>query len=148
MNSDFSDLLRILNEKRVRYLVVGGYAVIRYTEPRYTKDLDLLIECSEENAAKVIEGLKEFGAPTARVTAADLTVPGVFYQIGTAPNRVDIITRIAGVDFEAAYERREEVVLDKQIVPFISRDDLINAKLAAGRPQDLVDAGALARTRK
>jgi len=148
MNSDFKDLLRLFCAKGVKFLVVGGYAVMNYTEPRYTKDLDILVGCDAGNARAVIEALREFGAPLKDLTESDLTTPGIFYQIGVAPNRVDIITSIAGVQFGEAFVRRSIVKIDGIDVPFISADDLIHAKLAAGRPQDLVDAGAVAKRRK
>ena len=145
MNSDFKDLLRILNEGACRYLVVGGYAVIRYTEPRYTKDIDILIDCTPENAQLVIKALRVFGAPLHDLTVSDLHTPGIFFQIGIAPNRIDIITQIPGVDFAQAFERRAVVDIEGVLIPFISREDLIASKLASGRPQDLVDAGSLAK---
>jgi len=148
MNSDFKDLLKSFLNFQVRFLVVGGVAVIKYTEPRYTKDLDLLIDNSLENAMKVVSALAEFGAPMSGIQAADFTTSDGFYQIGMPPNRVDIINRIPGVVFSEAYQRKELVKIAEMEVPFISRQDLISAKLAAGRPQDLVDAGALAKQKK
>jgi len=148
MNSDFKDLLRAFNARGVRYLVVGGYAVIKYTEPRYTKDLDLLISREGDNPQRIMQALRDFGAPLTNVTAEDFSKEGVFYQIGVAPNRIDIITSASGLDFEAAYARREDSSIGDFSVPFIAREDLIDAKLAAGRPQDLVDAGALAKGKK
>lgn len=137
---DFKDLLNILARYRARYLVVGGYAVMRYTEPRFTKDLDLWVSASEENASAVFRALKEFGAPLAGLAAHDFTEQGYFYQMGKAPFRLDIMMSIPGVEFEAAWERREEALVDGVTVPFISRADLIRAKEASARPQDLVDA--------
>jgi hypothetical protein len=127
-------------------LVIGGVAVIRYTEPRYTIDLDLLIENSPENAEKIVQALADFGAPLADISAQDFTTKDGFYQIGIAPNRVDVINEIPGVKFVEAYQRKELVKVADLEIPFISRQDLISAKLAAGRPQDLVDEGALAKS--
>ena len=148
MNSDFKDLLKSFLNFQVKFLVVGGVAVIRYTEPRYTKDLDLLIENSIDNSKRIVEALKEFGAPLASIQAEDFTTSDGFYQLGVAPNRIDIINQIPGVVFSEAYERREIVKIAGMEISFISRQDLISAKLAAGRPQDLVDAGALAKGKK
>jgi hypothetical protein len=145
MNSDFRDLLRLLAEKEAKFLVIGGYAVIHYAEPRYTKDLDLLIGTESENAQKVFEALREFGAPLDAVTPIDFCTPEVFFQIGLPPNRIDMIVTAPGVDFEAAYSRRGTMTIGEMQVPVISRDDLIRAKLMCGRPQDLVDAGLLAK---
>jgi predicted nucleotidyltransferase len=148
MNSDFKDLLRLLSEKKAEFLVIGGYAVIHYAEPRYTKDLDLLIGTDAENAEKVLEALREFGAPVNTITPRDLCTPEVFFQIGVPPNRIDMIVTVPGVEFKAAYARRGSMAIGDMQVPVISRDDLIRAKLMAGRPQDLVDAGLLARAGK
>ena len=145
INSDFKDLLRELNAAGVRYLIVGGYAVMVHTEPRYTKDLDLWIEPVESNADKLFVALAQFGAPTADVRPSDFTEAEVFFQIGLPPNRIDMIVTVPGVDFELAYARRGTMSIGQMQVPVISRDDLIRAKLMAGRPQDLVDAGLLAR---
>lgn len=137
---DFKDLLNILEKHKVRYLVVGGYAVMKYTEPRFTKDLDLWISTDEENSKAVFSALKEFGAPLKGLTPHDFTERGYFYQMGNPPFRLDIMMSIPGVEFETAWEHREEVLLEGFIVPFISRVDLIRAKDAGGRAQDLLDA--------
>lgn len=143
VNFDFSDLLRIMNGNGVRYLVVGGYAVLQYTEPRFTKDLDLVIATDAENAAAVYKALKEFGAPLAGLTKNDFTDEGSFYQMGNPPVRVDILMGIPGIRFEDAWPRRNLVDFDDLTVPFMSREDLIASKKAAGRPQDLIDAEQL-----
>ncbi len=143
VNSDFSDLLRIFNARNVRYLVVGGYAVIQHAEPRFTKDLDLWVSTDSKNAKQVFAGLKEFGAPLAGLTEKDFAEPGYFYQMGRPPVRVDILMGIPGVEFEAAWEHREIIVFDDLPVSFIGKTDLIKAKRASGRPQDLLDAQSL-----
>lgn len=145
VNSDFSELLKIFNDNSVRYLVVGGYAVIQYAEPRYTKDLDLWIHANQDNAANVFRALQLFGAPLAGMSAADFAEEGYFYQMGMPPVRVDILMSIPGVTFKEAWERRRVVSFDDLPVTFIGHDDLIEAKLASGRPQDLIDADALQR---
>lgn len=147
MNSDFKDLLRNLVECGAEFMIIGGYAVIRYTEPRYTKDLDLLISPTSENANKIYGALKKFGAPLFDLTPSDLTVDGNFFQIGLPPNRVDIIVAVPGVNFDEAFKRAERIIIDNLSIPIMSLDDLVQAKLAAGRPQDLVDAGALTRAK-
>ncbi len=137
---DFKDLLSILEKHKVRYLVVGGYAVMKYTEPRFTKDLDLWISTDEENSKAVFSALKEFGAPLKGLTPHDFTERGYFYQMGNPPFRLDIMMSIPGVEFETAWVHREEVLLEGLTIPFISRADLIRAKDAGGRAQDLLDA--------
>jgi len=145
VNSDFSDLLRLFNTNRVRYLVIGGYALIQYAEPRYTKDLDVWISADALNAGAVFAALREFGAPLAGLSKADFATEGYFYQMGVPPMRVDILMGIPGLQFEDAWTRRVVVTFDDLAVSFISRQDLIAAKRASGRPQDLLDAEALER---
>ena len=140
VNSDFSDLLKLFNDKKVKYLVIGGYAFIQYAEPRYTKDLDLWISTDVTNAASVYAALKEFGAPLAGMSEDDFLQDGYFYQMGVPPMRVDILMGIPGLEFKGSWERRLEADFDGLLVSFISKEDLIAAKRASGRTQDLIDA--------
>ena len=96
VNSDFTDLLRLFNDNSVKYLVIGGYAIIQYAEPRFTKDLDLWISTDTTNAAAVYKALKSFGAPLAGMTEADFAEDGYFYQMGVPPIRVDLMMGIPG----------------------------------------------------
>lgn len=143
VNSDFSDLLRIFNDNHVRYLVIGGYAVIQYAEPRFTKDLDVWISTDAANAASVYKALKEFGAPLTGLMANDFSEEGYFFQMGVPPVRVDVLMGIPGTNFEECWKRRVVVDFDGLKVNFISKQDLIAAKRASGRPQDLLDADSL-----
>jgi hypothetical protein len=118
---------------------VGGYAVMKYSEPRFTKDLDLLIATDKDNADSVYSALKEFGAPLANLTSDDFTRNDYFYQMGRPPLRVDIMMSIPGIGFEEAWANREMVELDDLRLPFISRSDLIRAKEDSGRLQDKID---------
>ena len=145
VNSDFSDLLQLLNDNTVRYLVVGGYAFIQYGEPRLTKDLDLWIATDDDNAAAIFKSLKEFGAPLEDLTELDFSQDGYFYQMGVPPMRVDILMGIPGINFEDAWDGRIEVDFDGLSVTFISKEDLIAAKRATGRAQDIIDADALSQ---
>jgi hypothetical protein len=138
-NPDFKELLNLFEKHKIRYLVAGGYAVMKYSEPRFTKDLDLWIATDPENANSVYLALKEFGAPLANLSADDFTHKDYFYQMGRPPLRVDIMMSIPGVDFENAWKNREFVELDDFTIPFISRSDLIQAKEASGRPHDKID---------
>ena len=147
VNSDFSDLLSLFNANKVRYLVVGGYAVVQYAEPRFTQDLDLWISADPANAQDVYQSLREFGAPLVGLTPDDFAEEGYFYQMGVPPVRVDVLMGIPGVEFETAWARRMTADFDDLPVLFISREDLIAAKLASGRPQDLLDAKALTKAR-
>ena len=146
MHLDFKELLSVLNEHRVKYLVVGAYAVSIHAQPRATKDLDILIKADAANARKVFAALAAFGAPLHGLTPADFAEPGPFFRMGRAPVGVDILTEIPGVDFDAAWKRRVRDVVDPATglkANFISADDLIAAKLAAGRPQDIADVAAI-----
>lgn len=143
VNSDFSDLLRIFNANRVRYLVIGGYAVVQYAEPRFTKDLDVWISTDSENAEAVYKSLKEFGAPLTKLTVKDFSEEGYFFQMGVPPIRVDVLMGIPGTHFEECWGRRMVVDFDGLKVNFISKQDLITSKRASGRPQDLLDADSL-----
>ena len=140
MNSDFKDLLKAFNEEDVRYLVVGGYAYAEHVEPRYTKDLDVWIERTSENAGRVLTALREFGAPLQELSKDDLTAPGTFYQIGLPPNRIDIITQLEEMDFATCWERRKTVYFGELSVDYISLDDLLENKEHTARPHDLADA--------
>ncbi|NOH04568.1 MAG: hypothetical protein HND47_22680 [Chloroflexi bacterium] len=143
VNSDFSDLLRIFNDHNVRYMVVGGYVVVQYAEPRFTKDLDVLISTDIANAEAVHNALREFGAPLAGLTPKDFAEEGFFFQMGVPPVRVDILMGIPGVQFEECWNRRVNVDFDGLNVILKSKEDLIASKRAAGRPQGLIDADLL-----
>ena len=143
---DFKELLSLLEKHKVRYLVVGGYAIMKYTEPRFTKDLDLWISTDKENAKAVYTALKEFGAPLKGLTPVDFTQEGYFYQMGNPPFRLDVMMSIPGVTFEASWANREKVQVEDLVVPFISKADLIKSKEASSRPQDLLDAEELKKT--
>ncbi len=135
VNSDFSDLLKIFNDNNVHYLIIGGYAIIQYGEPRFTKDLDIWISTDHENAIAVYNSLKSFGAPLANLTEADFNQEGYFYQVGYPPIRIDILMGIPGMDFETAWKNRVEIKFDELPVSFISKADLIVVKRAL--PGDL-----------
>ena len=119
VNSDFGDLLKLFNANNVKYLVIGGYAVIQYAEPRFTKDLHLWISTDTRNAAAVYRALLAFGAPLAELTEADFAQEGYFYQMGVPPVRVDILMGVPGLEFIEAWSRRVIVEFDGLPVPFI-----------------------------
>ena len=138
-SSDFKELLKIFENYKIRYLIVGGYAVMKYSEPRFTKDLDVFIATDQENAKSVYLALKEFGAPLENLTPDDFAHKGYFYQMGRSPLRVAIMMSIPGIEFDVAWKNRQVVELENLKVFFISRSDLIRAKEASGRPQDKID---------
>jgi hypothetical protein len=142
-NPDFKDLFRIFNEENVEYLVVGAHAVIFYAEPRYTKDLDIWINSTALNAARVYRALGRFGAPLRDIQEEDFTESDLIYQIGIAPNRIDILMSIAGVNFDEAWADRTESSYDGVPIHILGKDSLIKAKKATGRPQDILDMDRL-----
>ena len=136
INSDYRDLLKTLNAAGVRYLVVGAYAVMAHTEPRYTKDLDVWVDPAEANAHAVFLALAEFGAPLQGITAWDFTQPETFYQLGVSPVRVDILTSLSGIEFAAAWERRVNVERGENQFHSAARNrgNLGRARRTPGRP--------------
>ena len=149
INRDFRDLLAALSAHDVRYLIVGGYAVTFHARPRFTKDLDVWVEPTAENAGRTWAALAAFGAPLAAhgVTATDFATPGVIYQIGVPPTRIDMLTAVQGLEFGSCWQRRVSSKFHDVDVAYLSRDDLIVNKRIVGRPQDLEDARELEKRR-
>lgn len=143
MHSDFEELLSIFNAHEIKYLIVGGHAVMLYTEPRYTKDLDLWVEPGRENGEKVFLALASFGAPLTGLSPDDFAHEGFFYQVGVPPVRVDILMSVTGLKFAEAWPNRQESMLGNQKAWFIGRADLLRNKRASGRHIDLHDAELL-----
>lgn len=142
-NPDFKDLFMAFRDAGVEYLVVGAHAVIFYATPRFTKDLDVWVNPTPSNAQRVWTALKAFGAPLTDVRVESFTDRQLIYQIGVAPNRIDILMDIAGLSFEEAWRNRVATTYAGVPIHVPSRDDLIRAKRAAGRPQDELDADRL-----
>jgi len=145
MNPDFRDLLHALSEAEARFLVVGAYALAVHGRPRATGDLDIWVEPTIDNAARVYQALVEFGAPLDDLTQSDLAAAGVVFQMGLPPRRIDILTSISGVAFSDAWPRRVTARFGDVAAPVIGRDDLLANKRASGRPKDIVDADLLER---
>ena len=146
MFDDFKELLSIFNAQSVKYLIVGGYAVSFHAQPRATKDIDLLIEPDADNAKAVYAALAKFGAPLEGLTVEDFCDRSKFFRMGHEPVMVDLLPEIDGVDFDRAWANRIESVIDLETglkAFFISGPDLVAAKLAAGRPQDIADVAAI-----
>jgi hypothetical protein len=144
MNPDFLDLLRALLDAEARFLIVGAYAVGVHGRPRATKDLDVWVEASDDNAPRVLRALTAFGAPLMGLVLDDLRTPGVGLQIGVDPGRVDVLTAISGVSFAEAWPDRIEVSFGQEVrCSVIGVEHLLRNKRAAGRPQDLADVAAL-----
>lgn len=145
-NPDFRDLFAALSAQGADFLVVGGHAVMLYTEPRYTKDLDVWVRPTSENAERVFRALADFGAPLENVKVEDFAAPGTIFQIGVAPNRVDILTSLEGIEFEQAWAARTKSTYGGVPIGVLSAEDLIVNKRAVARPQDLLDVEALTRS--
>ena len=139
LNPDYRDILSIFNEEKVEYLVIGAYALAAHGLPRATGDIDLWINRDERNADRVWRSLVKFGAPLSELEKSDFSSPGIVYQIGVAPNRIDILTSIDGVEFDDAWRQRVEVNIEGLLVFVISKAHLIANKKTVGRPQDLAD---------
>lgn len=144
MLKDQRDLLLVFNAHEVRYLVVGGYAFNFYTEPRATKDLDVWVDTSDENAARVFRALEAYGAPMSGYTVADFQDTASIFQFGVPPSRIDLLMEIDAVTFREAWETSSiGTTGDGITVRFLSLSDLIRNKLAIGRLRDLADVEAL-----
>jgi hypothetical protein len=140
LSRDFREFIELLNESSVRYLVVGGYAVAFHGHPRYTKDLDVWVELSPENANKIIAALKKFGFGSLGLKAEDFLERDQIVQLGYPPNRIDILTTLKGLKFADCYKSKVAVEIQSLRIDFIDIENLKKNKRATGRPQDLADA--------
>ena len=144
MDENLKQLLSAFNANRVKYVVIGGYAVFVHAQPRMTKDLDVFIESSPANALATYKGLAEFGAPLTKFTVEDFADGKTVGRFGVPPICFEVIQSISGVDFATVYKNSVPVVIDGEIrARYISAEDLITNKLASGRPQDLADVDAI-----
>ena len=144
LNEDYKDMLLALSGEKVKFLLVGAYALAAHGYPRATMDIDIWVMPSPQNAEAVLRALQRFGAPLHNLTREDLQKDGTIFQIGVAPRRIDIITSASGLTFDQTYERSQSVNIDGVEVYIPSIDDLICNKKASGRLKDLADAEALA----
>jgi len=143
LNSDYKDMLQVLLDSGVKFLLVGAYAMGAHGFPRATGDIDIWVEPSAENSPRVYRAMAAFGAPLHGIDETTFSTPRVVFQIGVAPRRVDIITTISGVGFEEAYEHCQLVEIEGMRIPVLSLDDLIRNKRATGRDKDRLDADRL-----
>jgi len=139
LNPDFKEFFQLLNVLDVRYLIVGGYAVAYHGYPRYTKDIDIWIWVNPENAERIVKALRDFGFESLNLKASDFLEPETIIQLGYAPNRIDLIMGLPGVDFEDCYAQRVEVEIEEVRLMFIDLESLKKSKKASGRLQDLAD---------
>jgi hypothetical protein len=143
LNEDYRDMLHALSDEKVKFLVVGAYALAAHGYPRATMDIDIWVMPSSQNADAVLRALRRFGAPLHDLTKEDLQKEGTIFQIGVAPRRIDIITAASGLQFDETYKRSLIVNIEGIEVNIPSIDDLIHNKRAVGRTRDLADAEAL-----
>ncbi|MBI2082265.1 MAG: hypothetical protein HYT76_01725 [Deltaproteobacteria bacterium] len=148
INKDFEELFHHLNTAGAEYIVVGAYAVIYHTEPRYTKDIDIWINPDPRNAVKVYEALKKFGAPLRDLTPQDLSNPKMVYQVGIEPNRIDILMGIGTLPFKEAWKKRCEDHYGSEKIFVLGLGETIRAKKEAGRPHDERDLEILEQAKK
>ena len=144
MNQDFVDLLRAFIAHDVRFLIVGAYALAVHGRPRATGDLDVWVEPTPDNAARVISALSDFGAPLVEVGSDDFSRPGIVFQIGLPPRRIDILTTLSGLTFAEAWPSRVRAPFGSVEVDYLGRDDFIRNKRHIGRAKDLADIEGLA----
>ena len=145
MNRHFVEMLSALSDAGADYLIIGAHALAVHGYARGTRDLDIWVRPTPQNAARVWRALIDFGAPLERFSVDDLSTPGMICQIGVDPARIDLLTSPAGVEFEESWQRRLTVSVKDREYHFIGRDDLIASKRAAGRPNDFRDIEELER---
>jgi predicted nucleotidyltransferase len=139
IDKNFKEFIQLLNKNKVKYLIVGGYAVALHGHPRYTKDLDIWIYVNTDNAERLITTLHEFGFTSPDLKSDDFLTYGNVVQLGSPPNRIDLLTSVDGVEFDSCYESRFEVEIEDIRINFINLEDLKKNKKASGRHQDLAD---------
>lgn len=145
---DYEDLFKTLNTHGIKYLVVGAHAVIHYTEPRYTKDIDVWIIPEMNSPRKIFSALKTFGTPLIDVIPEDFENKSMILQIGVAPVRIDILLDVPGVSFQNAWKNRKKTKYGKTPIPILSLENLVKTKKKAARPQDLLDLQKLRNIQK
>ena len=139
VEKDYEEFLKLLNRHRIQYCIVGAYAVAFHARPRYTKDIDILIEVSKDNAHKMIQALEEFGFGDLELTEEDFLREGMIIQLGYEPVRIDILTTISGCTFKEIWNHKKIGDYGDEKVIFIGKEELIKSKKAAHRKQDAAD---------
>ena len=143
LQSDLKEFIELLNSHGVEYVVVGGHAVAFHGHPRFTGDIDFFIRMTSSNVNRILAVLEDFGFGGLGITEQDLLQPERIIQLGQPPNRIDILTSISGVDFESAWDKRVETVMDDQAVNILGWNELLKNKRVAARPKDLADVEKL-----
>ena len=143
LNNDYKDILQSLSNKKVKYLLVGAYAMAAHGYPRSTMDIDFWVMPDPENASLVLEALEDFGAPSDNLSPNDFLEKGIIFQIGVAPRRIDILTSVDGLEFSDAFANSELIEIEGISVHVLSVPDLIKNKRSTGRTKDLADVETL-----
>mgnify|MGYP001583314682 CR=1 FL=1 len=148
IEKDYEELLSLLNKNNVKYCIIGAYAVAFYARPRYTKDMDILIDPDAENARRVVKALNEFGFKSLKLSIEDFNSVGKIIQLGYEPVRIDILTSIEGCTFSEIWKKRVKRTYGNEKVFFIGIDELMKNKKMAKRKQDKVDIDVLLLAKK
>ena len=143
VHPDFKELLTLFAKHKVNYVIVGGYALAFHGAPRYTGNLDVLVDASVENAPRILDALKEFGFGDSNLQVSDFTTTDNFVRLGHPPVRIDILTSISGVTWETVHRSRVPGKYGEVLVHFIGRAEFLVNKRASGRAKDLADIEAL-----
>lgn len=139
LNPDFRDILSAFCAEQVEFMVVGGYAMAFHGYVRATGDIDLWVRCSEENAVRIWRALQKFGAPLFDLTLEDLKTPGIVFQIGIVPSRIDVLTQITAVEFEEARQTHQTVEIEGMMIPVIGKQELLLNKKSTDRSKGKAD---------
>lgn len=139
VEKDYEEFIALLNAGNVRYAIVGSFAVAVHARPRYTKDMDILVEPTRENAERLLRALKAFGFDSPDLTADDFLDPDCVVQLGSEPVRIGVLTSVNGCTFAEIWENRTTARYGSTEAVFIGKQQLIKTKLAAHRPQDVAD---------
>lgn len=148
VEKDYEEILKLFNSHRIKYCIIGAFAVAFYARPRYTKDIDILIDSSPENAERIIRALAEFGFEDLDLSEDDLCQEGNIIQLGYEPLRVDIVTSLSSISFNQVWKNKVSAGYGREKVHFIGLDDLIQTKKHSRRPQDKVDLDLLVKAKK
>lgn len=148
IEKDYEEILKLFNSHRVKYCIIGAFAVAFYARPRYTKDIDIFIDSSPENAERIIRALAEFGFEDLDLSEDDLCQKGNIIQLGYEPLRVDIVTSLSSISFNQVWKNKVSADYGREKVHFIGLDDLIQTKKQSSRPQDKVDLDLLVKAKK
>lgn len=145
---DYEELLRLFNKHKVRYCIIGAFAVAFYSVPRYTKAIDILVEPSVENGKRIVNALSDFGFGQLKLSIKDFSTPGKIIQLGYEPVRIDLLTFIEGCSFASVWKNRKKGKYGKEDVCFIGLNELIKNKRSSKRKLDKADLDALLIARK